>query len=147
MLSSALQPTIGDNICNLRAREDEVFKFVQLSEYQAQRDSLKKLLDALSITAGDISRLLDRSTIMEETLDPKKLAGLLSWLSSTPTANHHHWVSRDRLPGSGAWIIRHPVYKDWLGSSLSSATAFEGAGNLLSSLPLWTPSSPRQQMV
>lgn len=131
---SALKlPINGDDLRSLDNREAEVLKLADLADAKVlygvdtKIEALAK--DTMSSLAGldmKFVRLVDTAATMQQSLDDQRLKDLLEWLSLVPVARHHKEVSGRRLPGSAAWLIHHPDFKDWLVSSSSSILLLHG---------------------
>lgn len=74
----------------------------------------------------NFKRLLDDTRAIKTKLEANKLEEILDWLSICPFRLHHKSVSNAVMPGSGAWLTRHSVYRDWLQSSSPSILLVHG---------------------
>jgi hypothetical protein len=48
------------------------------------------------------------------------------WISSIPFEEHHRAMVRDRLHGSGNWLLQKPEFDEWMKSSMSSIIWLHG---------------------
>ncbi|KAN0072796.1 hypothetical protein V8E54_008910 [Elaphomyces granulatus] len=96
--------------------------------------SLSALIDTLAIESAEmrgrtgrllrlaldlnspINRMADQLTALKDTL----------WLSTIPYEQHHQNVRKDRLNGSGLWLLGKPKFTDWRLSSVSSILWLHG---------------------
>lgn len=51
---------------------------------------------------------------------------IIRWISTVPYREHHENIRQDRLPGSGAWLLKSPNHVEWRASSYSSILWLHG---------------------
>jgi hypothetical protein len=84
------------------------------------------LLDILTALNEPILRLSLDMADVKDGLQRESRVNILKAVSTIPYSAHHKAVARDRLQGSGAWLLRKPVYQDWRSSSSSSVLWLHG---------------------
>ncbi|KAK1756491.1 ankyrin repeat-containing domain protein [Echria macrotheca] len=108
---------IGDHeqMKKIQTREAEVLKFASLVDSNTLR-SLESVL----------IRLSDQTIASAKELDEQNRHKLLTWLSTVDYSRHHELRAEARLDETGAWLLRHAEYEDWVMSSSSSILLLHG---------------------
>lgn len=114
-MSSITKASTLQGLDKINNAEAEVYKIASLADTEFLRN-----LDTTTV------RLLDKTVVIQKSLDEVKKAEFFAWLSSTPVAQHHHRINNQLIPGSGAWLLNHAKYQEWLNPSSSSMLLIHG---------------------
>lgn len=129
LVKSVFQTSQNEDIDEITKLDGEVIKLAQIVDAQVQQQTLvqvDEIQEIVEMLQRPIRRLIDASAIYTKTLDEEKFRAVLNWLSSIPYTQHHQRHSEARLSGSAQWLLRHPQYEDWKGSSSSSLFLLQG---------------------
>jgi hypothetical protein len=66
-----------------------------------------------------VLRIDSRVASLWEILSQKEHCDLLTWISPISYEEIHNSASEARTPGTGEWLLHHPRYQEWSGSSAS----------------------------
>lgn len=88
-----------------------------------QTIELKSILSDLKVPISRIQA--DMSQMMRLAEESERLA-ILKSLSTIPYPSHHQTAARGRLKESGEWLLRHPAFVSWRGSSSSTILWLHG---------------------
>ncbi|KAK4225942.1 hypothetical protein QBC38DRAFT_529985 [Podospora fimiseda] len=121
---------VGSSVADLEAtfapietsRQTETVKQVD-REVTAGFESLSAALKNLE---APISRTTISLSNIQDHLDRKTRARILKSISAMPYSIHHKNVGKDRLDGSGQWLLERPEYKSWRNDSCSSVLWLHG---------------------
>lgn len=123
VLASAFISKIDeDDLEAIESREAEVIKLASLDD----TDVLHGIHHKVDTLDAKLVRLIDTNSMNQKVVDENKLNDLVAWLSLVPVARHHNVVSEHRIPGSGAWLLNHTDFRDWISSSSSSILLLHG---------------------
>ncbi|KAF8534011.1 hypothetical protein BDD12DRAFT_897231 [Trichophaea hybrida] len=89
---------------------------VGLNDIQTFLEELRTTSTRLQENLGNINHMLkvnDRTKILE-------------WTSTIPYTSHHQRISRQRLEGTGKWLLARNEYRDWRASSASKMLLLRG---------------------
>ena len=95
-------------------------------ESAEMRERTERLLRLALDLNSPINRMADQLTVLKDTLVSGKRLKILQWLSTIPYEQHHQNVRKDRLNGSGLWLLGKPKFTDWRLSSVSSILWLHG---------------------
>ncbi|KAF4965615.1 hypothetical protein FSARC_6602 [Fusarium sarcochroum] len=85
--------------------------------------SMKKIFTELRSPITRISA--DTSQLLQLAQEADRVA-ILKSLSTLPYPSHHQAAARGRLDGSGEWLLNHPSFNSWRGSSSSTILWLHG---------------------
>lgn len=129
MISSAFQSSDPEEMTDVTEAEKELFKLVSLLTTETLQGN-SQLMQGLSNSMADldpkVNRLIDEAASSRKSVTRNDLKELLSWLSDHKYWLHHQSVSRKRMPSSGVWVTRDPLYQEWISSSWSSMLVLHG---------------------
>lgn len=95
-----------------------------LSQAQSQHDiHLKRILNDLENPINRISADLSQIVKLEKKAEQVQI---LKSLSTIPYPSHHQNAAKDRLAGSGTWLLVHPEFRSWRRSSSSTILWLHG---------------------
>ena len=112
-----------------KAQDSKVSDLAVLSRLEIQPKTSCDILAVRNLLEGleaPINRLIDQAAVYARTLEQNRYLEILRWLSSVPYVWHHEEYSKNRLPGSGNWLLDHPEFISWKGSSHSSILHLTG---------------------
>ena len=102
----------------------EMEKFAAGNEdMRKHTEQMLKLSEQLS---HPVKRVAEQLSQITDFLDTEKRLGILQWLSIVPHEQHHQNVRKDRLPGSGMWLLSKSEFTLWRSSSMSSILWLHG---------------------
>ena len=85
-----------------------------------------EVLNQLRDLENPINRIADQIAIHEKTLEETRYREVLDWLSPVHFKDHHRGYSKNRLQGSGDWLLNHREFLEWKASSASSILLLHG---------------------
>jgi Cdc6-like AAA superfamily ATPase len=113
--------------------EKEVLKLAALGDSEllqathSATTTIAQRITAMSkVLDSNLTRLIDTNTMIRKSLGDKKLSDVLTWLSTVPYALHQKYIAATRIPGSGAWFLKHRDFSTWLASSSSGIFLLHG---------------------
>lgn len=92
-------------------------------EHEDKYRRLKTLLEDIDAPIKRVSRQLQN---IEDDLESKRRAKILMWLSPEPYIAHHSQNKRDVLSGTGQWLLKDSIHKQWMNDSSSSLIWLHG---------------------
>ncbi|KAJ5153860.1 uncharacterized protein N7500_009299 [Penicillium coprophilum] len=128
-VKSVFQTSQNEELEEISKLDGELIKLAQIVDSQEQRqisiqtETIQRIAETLR---RPVCRLIDSSTMYTKTLENDKFYAVLKWLSTTPYYQHHQLHSETRLSGSAQWLLDHPRFKEWKGSSSSSLFLLHG---------------------
>ncbi|KIM99246.1 hypothetical protein OIDMADRAFT_65994, partial [Oidiodendron maius Zn] len=90
---------------------------------KSHTEQMLKLSEHLS---HPVKRVAEQLSEITDFLDTEKRLGILQWLSTVPYEQHHQNVRKDRLLGSGMWLLSKSEFTLWRSSSVSSILWLHG---------------------
>lgn len=84
------------------------------------------LLEILTDLQQPIDRLGTQLDIIQDGLERQKRIQILRSISTIPYTAHHKAARKDRLEGSGQWLLKRQVFQQWRSESTSSALWLHG---------------------
>ncbi|KAL6794836.1 hypothetical protein GGI42DRAFT_363259 [Trichoderma sp. SZMC 28013] len=99
---------------------------VQLEETRATSAKTEKITQYLSALGKPIIRSSAQLTELHKSLSRQERTKILNWLSQINTRYHHQLEGKDHLPGSGNWLLEHPEFIRWQGTSSSAILWLHG---------------------
>lgn len=113
----------------IMAQEKRVSDLASMAGMEEQQHTGENVAAAQALLASleaPILRMADQAAIFMRTLEEDKYLALLRWLSPVPYSCHHEAHAVKRVPGCGGWLLEHPQYRKWRGSSSSSVLLLHG---------------------
>lgn len=74
--------------------------------------------DVITDRFSEARKELYQATLWEK-LDSSECLSILKWISSVRYDDNHFFASQGRISGTGAWLLRHELYREWRVSSAS----------------------------
>ncbi|OCK95346.1 uncharacterized protein K441DRAFT_557014, partial [Cenococcum geophilum 1.58] len=96
----------------------------KMQQEHDQRDA--KLSQLLKELQTPISRMDMHLSDLHDNLQMEMRIKILKAISTIPYPVHHKAIARDRLKGSGKWLLEKPAYRDWRAESSSSVLWVHG---------------------
>ncbi|KAH0557050.1 hypothetical protein GP486_005162, partial [Trichoglossum hirsutum] len=90
------------------------------------RENNKLLGEILLDFSRPINRMRDQISDLHDNLEKSKRKEVLDWLSAVPYSKHHKNTQKDRLKGSGSWLLGRAEFREWRKSSASSVLWLHG---------------------
>lgn len=120
----AVEVKMGDielHVAKLDVVESDIKKAQEIVVEKS--DELRAILDTLT---EPVTRIADQITAIEHRLAVEDRERVFGWLSTVPYIKHHRVKVKERLPGSGEWLLRKPRFLEWMKSSSSSILWLHG---------------------
>jgi hypothetical protein len=92
-------------------------------EMKKHTEQMLKLSEQLS---HPVKRVAEQLSQITDLMDTEKRLGILQWLSIVLYEQHHQNVRKDRLLGSGMWLLSRSEFTLWRSSSMSSILWLHG---------------------
>ena len=112
-----------------RFEEDKQMQRVEAQEARVSANtslSDAALLNQLRELETPITRIADQMNIYQKVQEETRYREILDWLSPVPYNLHHQQPLRNRLPGTGEWLLNHHDYLQWRSSSVSCMFLLHG---------------------
>lgn len=129
LLKSVFRPDEDSQMQRILELEANIAGVATLLDAEAQRETqtdVEKGLALLESFEAPLNRLNQQVDIICQTLEEEEYTSMLRWVSTIPYPRHHERISENRVPGTGEWLLAHPVYLQWKSSSSSAVLLLEG---------------------
>ncbi|KAK8244860.1 hypothetical protein HDK77DRAFT_235029 [Phyllosticta capitalensis] len=93
------------------------------AESRQRDEQLRKILLELTLPMNKIDVQLADLRNRVQTQDQRKI---IESISTIPYNSHHASMSKDRLPGSGQWLLEKPAFQSWRNDESSSVLWLHG---------------------
>lgn len=123
------RPDEDSQLQSIVEHEAKIAGLTTLLNAEAQRETqtdVGKGLALLESFEAPINRLNQHVDVICQTLEEEEYSSMLRWVSTIPYPRHHERISENRVPGTGGWLLAHPVYVQWKSSSSSAILLLEG---------------------
>jgi hypothetical protein len=84
--------------------------------YQGMVEGHSKLQ---AILTEQLVRVYGSVTNMSDHLNEGQRCDVLRWICNIPYRTDHQNACSGRIPGTGQWLLSHPIFKEWRESSAS----------------------------
>lgn len=110
--------TVAEDVTDLRNEQRQ-----QDQKSEQRNKELRQILEDLQ---QPISRIDMQLSDLRDDLEAEKRDKILRAISTIPYAVHHKAVTRDRLRGSGKWLLEKQLFHQWRSESSSSVLWLHG---------------------
>ena len=115
----------GDKVLEGQARiEAQQGQMLAAQKYQGDRTRI--LAEILEKWQRPLQLVSDRILDVHKEADYARTTRISNWLSDIHVDAQHMAIRDGRLPSSGEWLLRHPIYRGWVESLRSSVLWMHG---------------------